>query len=149
MKLKKTIIAILVVLTVLVIFFINKYSDYSFQDYILIEKNEILLLLADTPELRMKGLSGVKKLEGNTAMLFIFNYPYKQGIWMKDMLFPLDIIWLDEDYRIVSIEQNVSPNTYPKVFYPKAKSLYVIEGNVGFAEQNGLIVGKVLNLNKK
>ncbi len=134
---------------ILVTFFIVRYNNYSSQDYIFLEQNEILLLFADTPELRIKGLSGVKNLEGNTAMLFVFNYPDKHGIWMKDMFFPLDIIWLDEDYKIVSIEKNVSPNTYPKVFYPTEKSLYVMEGKAGFAEQNSLTVGKVLNLNKE
>ncbi len=149
MKSKKVTIPLVIILAILVLFFITKYSSHSFQDYILIEKNEILLLLADTPELRIKGLSGVKNLEGNTAMLFIFNYPDKHGIWMKDMLFALDIIWLDEQYKIVSIEKNISPNTYPKVFYPTEKSLYVMEGKAGFVERNGIIVGKVLNLSKK
>ncbi len=147
-KQPKSIIIIIILILVGISFTIN-YNKRNSEEYIIIEKDQIFLLVADTLELRMKGLSGVKNLEGNTAMLFVFNYPDKHGIWMKDMLFALDIIWLDEQYKIVSIEKNISPNTYPKVFYPTEKSLYVMEGKAGFVERNGIMVGKVLNLSKK
>lgn len=53
------------------------------------------------------------------------------GFWMKDMKFPIDMLWLDNQYRVVSSEENVSPDTYPKVFFPSAPSRYVIELSAG------------------
>ena len=45
----------------------------------------------------------------NQGMLFIFNYPSKQGFWMKEMMFPLDIIWLDSNYSVIHIEKKLQP----------------------------------------
>ena len=52
---------------------------------------------------------------------------------------------MNEKKEIIHIENNISPDTYPKVFFPLGKSLYVLETNVGFALRNNLLVGKVLN----
>ena len=106
---------------------------------------QISLIVVNNSESRVRGLSGVESLPENSAMLFVFDEPDKYGIWMKDMKFPLDIFWLDENKKILYLEHDVSPQTYPKVFTPSQKSLYVIEANAGFAEKNNLKVGKVLN----
>jgi len=49
-------------------------------------------------------------------MLFVFEEPKIRSFWMKDMSFPIDIIWVDEGLEIVGIEKRISPNTYPKTF---------------------------------
>ncbi len=85
------------------------------------------VLLSDTPELRQKGLSGRASLLPDEAMVFIFDFEDKHGFWMKDMNFPIDIAWLDAAQRLVAIEHNVSPASYPKTFYPAAPAKYVIE----------------------
>lgn len=111
------------------------------------DKN-ISLIIADTPESQERGLSGRKSLPDDTAMYFVFDHPDKYGIWMKDMKFPIDIIWLDKDHRIVSLERNVATSTYPKVFSPTSSSTYILETKAGFSRENNLIVGKILNIIK-
>jgi len=64
-------------------------------------------------------------------MLFVFENPGIHGIWMKDMKFPIDIIWLDKDMSVISKELNVSPDTYPQVFYPSREAYYVLEVKAG------------------
>jgi uncharacterized membrane protein (UPF0127 family) len=54
------------------------------------------------------------------------------------MKFPIDMIWLDENYNVVTIASNVSPNTFPKTFRPSVPSRYVLEVNAGFAQKNKL-----------
>ena len=110
-----------------------------------LNNNKISLIVSDSAESRTRGLSGMASLGEDHAMLFVFEEPDRYGIWMKDMKFPIDIVWLDEQKKIIHIEKNVSPNTYPKVFFPPLKSLYVLELNTGFASKNNLIIGESLN----
>lgn len=87
---------------------------------------------------RIKGLSGVDNFLDFDAMLFVFEKEGKHGIWMKDMLMPLDIIWLDANKQIVHLEKNVSPDSYPKSFNPGSNAKYVIETKAGAIEELGL-----------
>lgn len=96
--------------------------------------------VADTELLRQKGLSGVKSLEKNTGMLFVFEKPGKHSFWMKDMFMPIDIIWISEDNTIVHIEKNISPDTYPQLFAPSKNALYVLEVEAGFSETHDLYI---------
>lgn len=102
--------------------------------------------ILDTDEKRVKGLSGRESLERDKVMLFVFEKEGYPGIWMKDMAFPIDIAWADKNGAIVHIERNVSPNTYPKVFFPSAKSLYVLETNAGFFENYNFKIGDIVSM---
>ncbi len=76
---------------------------------------------------RTLGLSYRRSLCDTCGMLFIFDYSERHGIWMKDMFIDLDILWLDKHYHVVHMEKNVSPDTFPQVFYPPSPARYVIE----------------------
>lgn len=89
------------------------------------------VLISDTPELRTLGLSGRKMLSKDEAMLFVFEKAGLYGFWMKDMLFSIDIVWLDDEFRVVSMKKNVSPQTFPEVFNPTKSSKYVLEFSAG------------------
>lgn len=122
---------------------------YSPSNYLHLSTKDISLIVVNNNETQVAGLSGLEELPADKAMLFVFNEPGKYGIWMKDMKFHIDIMWLDEQKKIVSIQHNVSPSTYPKVFYPTAESSYVLEANALFAKENNLSVGKILNFDTK
>lgn len=98
--------------------------------------------LANTPEKRQLGLSGRQGLEEGRGMLFVFDQPGRHGIWMKDMLFPIDIIWLDDNGRVVGLERDVSPQTFPRIFYPESDAKYVLELKAGSAAEFGIEIGK-------
>jgi uncharacterized membrane protein (UPF0127 family) len=68
---------------------------------------------------------------------------------MKDMLFPIDVIWLNSGKIVTYIKQNFSPETYTKkraekVFSPEPDTLYVIEVPAGDADRLGITVGSSL-----
>ena len=104
--------------------------------------------IADTDAARELGLSKRANLPANAVMLFVFAGPSNWGFWMKDTLFPLDMIWLDSTGKVVYIQQNVLPSTYPAIFAPPASSpaLYVIEANAGTAASLNVKVGSTISL---
>lgn len=116
------------------------YSKISFGDIVLD------LEVAETNRERIKGLSGRKSLRENSGLLFIFPQEDFYGIWMKEMNFPIDIIWLSDDLRVVSIKTEVAPESYPEVFRPNIKSLYVLEVNSGLTRKTQIEVGDLAEL---
>ena len=71
----------------------------------------------------------------------MFEKPEKEGFWMKDMKFSIDIIWIDENMSVIHIEKSLSPDTYPKVYYPESPAKYVLEVSAGQADSLGLKIG--------
>jgi uncharacterized membrane protein (UPF0127 family) len=103
------------------------------------------VLLADTPELQEKGLGDRASLDPQSAMLFTFNNvePAEHFFWMKDMLFPIDIVWLNQDKQVIYIQEDVPPNSYPSSFGPNANSTYVLEFDAGTVDTINLNTGDV------
>jgi len=142
-------IFILVLLILVPKYFITEKTDTVSNGLTSFIYNEkiIQLEIAKTEEEKIKGLSGRNYLEKNKGLLFVYDDLDFYGIWMKEMSFPIDIIWMDEDYRVVTVTENVSPDTYPTVFYPDKKSKYIIELNAGISKEIDLNVESVINMN--
>ncbi len=102
--------------------------------------------IADTNVKREQGLSGRTDISDEYGMLFVFPKAERYGFWMKDMHFAIDIIWVSEEGSIVGITENVSPETYPAVFYPPSPVPYVLEVRGGLSEKRGWATSTVLNL---
>ncbi len=103
-----------------------------------IGKTSISATIADTDDKRVRGLSGRAELQPNEGMLFVFDEPGMHGFWMKDMNFPIDIMWIDEEFMIIGITENIATTTYPTLFYPPEPVKYVIEVSAGFVELHSL-----------
>lgn len=98
--------------------------------------------VADTDELRKKGLSGRQELEENQAMLFVFDSNSQHSIWMKDMRIPIDVIWLDEKKKVVHVEHDIWPDSEPhETYVPPKPARYIIEITAGEAKKAGIKVG--------
>jgi uncharacterized membrane protein (UPF0127 family) len=125
----------------------NELKDNHFvQAYVnqkdaVIGETAIKVQIADSKKERQKGLSDRAYLQYNSGLLFIFDENDFHGIWMKDMNFAIDIIWLDAALQVIDYKKNVSPNTYPEVFKPKKKALYVLEVQAGFISSNYIKIG--------
>lgn len=91
---------------------------------------------------RNKGLSGTSRLPDDRAMLFVFESSGKWGIWMKDMNYAIDIVWLDESKTVVHYEERVSPSTYPRIFKPSKDARYVVEFNSGTIDREAISIGQ-------
>jgi len=115
-----------------------------------INSYNISAAIASTDEEKIKGLSGLKELGATEGMLFLLHHSSKQGFWMKDMNFPIDIIWIDSMKRVVHIEKELKPCdsifTCP-VYTPNTDALYVLEVNSGFSDQHSISDGTTINFN--
>jgi uncharacterized membrane protein (UPF0127 family) len=99
--------------------------------------------IADTDVERSRGLSGRKLLGDYEGMLFVYEGEVDNPFWMKDMLIPLDIIFIDNGNIIVDIKEKQQPcsNSYCPSLYPNESYQYVLEVNSGFCEENGIEKG--------
>jgi uncharacterized membrane protein (UPF0127 family) len=107
--------------------------------------SRFMVEVVSTPEDMAKGLGYRKSLNQRQGMLFVFPNYSRQSMWMKNMNFPLDIVWLDENKTVTKIYENVqvcgaSCESYSS-FY---KAKYAIELNAFDAARIGLEVGKTL-----
>lgn len=106
----------------------------------------VRVYIADTPEEQQKGLSVFNRLPPGTGMLFVFDQDDTYGIWMKDMKFAIDIIWIDAEGRIIDIVQHATPESFPQVFTPRAPARYVLETRSGFVEERNVNASDLVDL---
>ena len=105
--------------------------------------------IADSQAEQIKGLSGSPQLPAGEGKLFIFNKPEKHGIWMKDMLFAIDIIWLNEAGKVIHIAPNIAPESYPEVFRPPEVARFVLEVPSGTVAAANLSPGDQLLIDQR
>ncbi len=116
---------------------------------ILPDEQVISLEIAETQDEKSLGLSFRENLEENTGMLFVYTVPGMYSFWMKDMLFSIDIIWLDENFNVINIKRDLSPDTYPTSFVSQSPAQYVLEVYAGFAKDHEIKIGERLTIQKK
>ncbi len=102
--------------------------------------------VARTISQKVQGLSGRKTLGEDEGMLFWYSRPGFPSFWMKDMHFPIDVIWLDGDWRVVDVTADMVPASFPRTFSPAAPAQYVLETNAGFAAAHGVARGSAASL---
>lgn len=114
---------------------------------ITIDNTTISVEIADTAAKRAKGLSGRSSLDANAGMLFILDPTnISPAFWMKDMSFPLDIIWIKSGV-ITKIDADVpvpAPGTTDKnltLYKPDSPVDQVLEVNAGFCFKNHITKG--------
>jgi uncharacterized protein len=121
---------------------------YAAQNYISTEKIlriggiGVAIAVADTPQEREQGLSGTTALSDSEGMFFVFERDDQHSFWMKDMHYPIDIIWISASKSVVYIETGVAPDTFPHSFTPPTPARYVLEVPAGFSEKHGIAVGE-------
>jgi len=96
-----------------------------------------------TQEERAKGLSDTSELRKDQAMLFVYERDDKWPIWMKDMNYPIDIVWMDKNKKVIYIVKNAPPESYPhETFEPKDDARYVLELAAGMVDTKSIMIGK-------
>ncbi|RNJ78961.1 MAG: DUF192 domain-containing protein [Nitrosopumilus sp. B06] len=108
--------------------------------------------IADTAAKRTGGLMFQKQLPFDEGMIFVFEEPGSYGLWMRNMQFPLDMIWFDTDGKVVSIiegalpcitvEEIISCDTY----HPDGIATYILEVTSGFVEKYNITEDSILTL---
>lgn len=98
---------------------------------------------------KRKGLSGKKSLAEDQGMLFVFDKPDRYGFWMKEMLFPIDIIYINSD-KVVYVVKNAPAGGQVEnltVYRPDEPANYVLELNAGQSDKIKIEKGTVVKLN--
>ncbi len=96
---------------------------------------------ASEPE-RLQGLMLRDSLAESAGMLFVFDREAIYPFWMKNMRFPIDIIWMSADKHIVEILSDASPcGDACTQLVPVEPSLYVLEVCAGFVKRHDIKVG--------
>jgi uncharacterized membrane protein (UPF0127 family) len=95
---------------------------------------------------QQRGLMDREGLSDGSGMLFIFDSEDRHNFWMKNVNFPIDIIWIDSNFRIVDITMGAVPcMAEPCTLYsPSLPARYVLEVPSGFAGENGVELGGVV-----
>ena len=103
--------------------------------------------IAATDEQMTRGLSVKDSLDENEAMLFVFDWEAEHTFHMKNMKFPIDIIWIDADKTVVHIEHNLQPcssGLFCPTYKPNDDSRYALETVAGFAERHDIVKGTMV-----
>lgn len=145
-NLQKAIVIILIMIFFLAILFF--YIDKAEQGRVCIKTSCFSVETAKTSEEQEKGLMFRQHLDMNKGMLFIFEKEGMQSFWMKNMIIPLDIIWIDKNKRIIFIQNNSQPcgieNCPDITVYEPIK--YALEINAGISEKLNFSVGDEVDI---
>jgi len=141
---KKLVLAVLILFVVLITLFIIYKKEMQ---TVCINDNCFEVEVVKGLTEKRRGLSFRKSLDQNTGMLFIYKREGFYSFWMKDMNFPLDIIWINKDKEIVYIEKNVQPCQDECLRYrPAEKAQYILEINSGLVDRLKIQKGDKLAL---
>ncbi len=110
-----------------------------------IKGQDLRVLVAHTPKHWFQGLSNRKDLGKYQGMLFVFPTSEQHAMVMRDMKFPLDILWIEQGV-IVDMAPNLQPDPSTteaglKVYTARLASDTVLELPAGFIRDHGLAVG--------
>ncbi len=108
---------------------------------IAIGDKKIPVFMADTPQKKAQGLGNFTGIPREDGMLFTFSKPEAIDIWMKDMLFPIDVLWFDENAKLVHIVERMRPDSFPQRFFSEVPALFVLEVNAGFIKKSKIKMG--------
>lgn len=107
-------------------------------------KGAIQVLVATSSADQERGLGGRASLPADQGMLFVFPVPGSYAFWMKDMEFPLDIVWIGSDEVVAGVTSGIPADSFPSTYLPPRPISYVLELNAGAAEKYGIGSGTPL-----
>lgn len=102
-----------------------------------IGNKEYEVLVAETEEEKTKGLQDVEELDDDEGMLFVYNEPQQVVFWMQDTTVPLDIIFINNDFEVISVQKGVPLS---EDLLSEDNVLYVLE----VSQNSGIQVGDIL-----
>ena len=110
------------------------------------------VMIADTEPRRVRGLMFEDQLPYDQGMIFVFEESGLYSLWMLNMQFSLDMIWFDQDGKVVHIEKNVPPCktaleiTTCQSIIPDAEAVYILEVTSGFVDKNNITKDSMLSI---
>lgn len=122
-------------------------APLSYKQTEIVFKNTVVRAdVSDTNALRVRGLSGRANLPDGSGMWFAYEKEGDHSIWMKEMNFPLDILWFDRNFRLVAVKENAIPESFPEAFVSATPSLFVLEVSAGFVQKYQVAAGDTVTV---
>lgn len=116
---------------------------------VLVNDQTFKIIVAKSDKDKQIGLSGKNKIEQDQGMLFIFDNPDYYSFWMKDMKFPIDIIYINGD-KVTTVIDSAKPPGPTKgnleTYQPLYKSDKVLEVNAGIANKYNIKKGTLVKI---
>jgi uncharacterized protein len=144
MKRKKFQYSFFTAIFLILFFMIGCTGPRESDKYVYIGDAHVAVDVANTEDMRMRGLGGKSELCEKCGMIFVFDSRDQHRFWMKDMLFDIDIIWIDGN-RIVDISEHIDHTRGENAhFEPSVPVDHVLEVPAGFVGENGIYVGQMV-----
>ncbi len=109
------------------------------------ESIEFSVLIAESNKDRRQGLMHIEFMEENQGMLFVFNPPRRVSMWMRNTPMSLDILFIDRNGKVISMEENTTPYS-TKALSSGGTIRWVLEINSGLAKTKGIKTGDLVIL---
>ncbi len=128
---------------------------YKFQKYrkskISINNHTLNAIIADSWAKRALGLMFRKNLGEKECMLFVFPREGRYGIWMRNMLFPIDIIWINKEMVVVDYKKGAKPCALFNciTYIPRENAKFVAEMRSGTIKKLGIKIGSTIHFSRK
>jgi hypothetical protein len=107
------------------------------------KQHEFRIHLAVSPSERSQGLMYVRKMPDDVGMLFVYERPTLISMWMKNTYIPLDMIFIGEDGRILTIASDTVPHSLATISSGKP-AIAILELNAGISKKLGLAPGQLV-----
>lgn len=143
---KRVHILLLVILAITLLGFFKLAFSFLNDKRVMINGYRFDVLVVDTATAREKGLSGRSRIKKNQGMLFKYSEAGEYCIWMKDMKFNIDVVWIDKSNKVVAIKENLAPESFPEVFCPNSDSVYILEIPAGAISEHNITVGNQVSI---
>ena len=135
-------ILILFIIVFLVLINKNKELDFFYNK----DKKIFRLKVANNKEDFRKGLMFVKYLPQDSGIIFKYNNYGMHSMWMKNTFIPLDILFLDHNYKLIDYVENTTPHSLKSIIINKP-SKNIIELNGGSVKKFNLKKNDTINFN--
>lgn len=138
-----------IIILLLIIFLSGCLPAPKQYQHLVMPQGEILKVkLAITASEKSKGLSLIEEMENYEGMLFVFSQPIQAKFWMKEMKFPLDIVYLNNEMQVLEIHENLAPcsEQCPHIVSATDNVRYVLEMEAGRTSELNLQVNQKIEL---
>ena len=136
------VLVLLLLVAIAVLFFALRPAPIQQEGRVCFGEQCFKVKLALTLGEQSRGLTGQRVIPENQGMLFIFDKEKDSSFWMKNMLVPLDIVWLNQNQEVIFISKNNLPcGQNCPLITPGKKAKYVLEISTGLADRIGLVGG--------
>lgn len=123
-------------------------GPYHKDGVVTVNNTKINVEIAYSSGAKVKGLSGRPCIEPDWGMLFDFGHDGQYAFWMKDMKFPIDIIWISSTHKVAAIEVDFQPSSYPEKRVNQNPARYVLELKANRSKELKMDFGTTIHFQK-